>query len=155
MTIKERNLMKKMLVLFASTMIVPVLAFAWAGPLSTPQLGFPAGTSSETQKKVTDYLNKEVKFVEGSFFNETTTQRFSGSTAKLNELIQLLHKAHFELKVEFADLKDARIAFSLFQNDASAKGKAIITVNTQGKQLNWSELKIQIPLVTEVELSTP
>jgi hypothetical protein len=82
--------------------------------------------------------------IEGRFFSTEVTQSFSASTGKLNELIQLLHTNQFELKVEFADLKDEGVTFSFYQN-AAGPGQARIIINAGKRDLKWSELKIQIP----------
>jgi hypothetical protein len=130
--------------LFAFAAIIPTSAFAWAGKLSTLTLAFPDGTPPETQEKVRHYL--DLTFVEGEFMNQHITQRFSGSADHLSELIQMLHTNRFELKVEFADLKDERVSFSLYQMmGAGAEVEATITINTAKKDFNWSELKFQIP----------
>lgn len=134
--------MKTIPFMLALAIIVPASAFAWFSTFSSPQLGFPDGTPPETINKVINYLNKDLTFIEGNFFNEYTTQRFSGSASKLNDLIQLLHVSRFELKVAFADLKDDRVTFVLSQNDHQEQ--ATITINTTKGDFKWSELRIQI-----------
>ena len=135
--------MKTITLVFALAIIVPASAFAWFASFSSPQLGFPDGTPPETIKKVIDYLNKDLTFIDGNFFNEFTTQKFSGSASKLNDLIQLLHVSRFELKVAFGDLKDDRVTFTLFQN--AHPEEATITVNTTKRDFKLSELQFQIP----------
>jgi len=136
--------MKRILLLFALAVIIPVSAFARGGKLSTLTVFFPNGTPTESMKEVSNYLTKDLTLIEGSFINQFITQSFSGSTGKLIELIELLHTNQFELKVAFADLKDDRVTFSLCQN-AAGPGKAMITVNTTKEDFKMSELKIQIP----------
>ena len=138
--------MKRILFLLAFEVIIPASAFAWAGKLSTPQLAFAEDTPKETVKKVDTFINKDLTFVEGSFFNALNTMRFSGSTAKLNDLIQLLHNAQLEVKVTFDDFKDDRVTLSLVQDTTNPK-KVAITINATKKDIKWSDLKIQIPPV--------
>ncbi len=100
-------------------------------------------------KKVSNYLTHDVTLIEGHFFSTEITQSFSASTVKLNELIQLLHTNQFQLKVEFADLKDECVTFSFHQN-AGGPGQARITINVRNKDFKWSELNIQFPRAVNV-----
>jgi hypothetical protein len=137
--------MKRILLLAAAVMTVATSVFGWGGPISSPQLGFPTGTSKETVTKVIQYLSKDVTFVDGNFLNEYSHQGFSGSAKKVGELIDLLHTVgKFELRVSFANLKDDRIAFSISQNGKNQE-QLTITINTARKDLELSELTIQIP----------
>src|SRR2546422_642056 len=103
--------MKTFRFLLALAVIIPASAFAVAGTLSTLTIFYPDGTSPETQKQVSNYLTHDLTLIEGHFFTTAITQSFSGSTGQLNELIQMLQLNRFELKVEFADLKDDGVTF--------------------------------------------
>ncbi len=138
-----RMSMKTILLMLALAMVIPSSAFGFGASFSSPQLGFPKGTPPSTIDQVLHYLQKEVTFVDGSFINEFTTQDFSGSPRNVTDLIQLLHRSGFELKITFADLRNDRIAFRLFQN--SHQSQTIITINTAKKDFKLSELSIQIP----------
>src|SRR5437870_5494943 len=112
--------MKTILKLSFLTVLLGVPVTPWAKALSfdisEPQLVFPERTPPETEKEVIKFLNKAVTFVQGGFMNDSLGEGFSGSTAKLNDLIQLLHTCRFELKLEFADFKNDGVSFSVFQN---------------------------------------
>ena len=136
--------MKRILLLFALAVIIPTSAFAVAGTLSTLTLAFPDGTPPEIQEKVSHYLTHDLALIEGKFMSTHITQSFSGSTSRLSELIQMLHTNQFALNVGFADLKDDRVNFLIYQNMAG-RSEATITINTTKKDFKWSELKIQIP----------
>jgi hypothetical protein len=136
--------MKRILLLLALSLIVPASVFAVAGKLDTLTFGFPDDTPTETQKKVHAYLTHGITWIEGHFMNTAITQTFSGSAGQLNELIQMLQTNRFELTVEFADLKDNRVAFSRFQNMAGP-ARIRITIDTTKNGFKLSELKIQIP----------
>ncbi len=136
--------MKRIILLFALAAALPTSAFARGGELSTITLGFRDGTPSEIRTKVHNFLNQNYTFVKGTFLNTFISQRFAGSPGKLNDLIQLLHASQFELKVEFADLKDDGATFLLSQN-MTAPGEATITINVTKGEFRWSELKFQIP----------
>ncbi|MFM6129068.1 MAG: hypothetical protein ACKPBV_10045 [Sphaerospermopsis kisseleviana] len=128
----------------AAVMMVAVSVLGWGGPISSPELGFAAGTSKEAITKIMQYLRKEVTFVDGNFINEHTYQGYSGSARKLDELIKLLHDVgKFQMKVSFANLKDDRITFSISQN--MREQALTITINTARKDLDLSELTIRIP----------
>jgi hypothetical protein len=136
--------MKTILLLCALTLLSSASAFARGGKLSTLTLGFPDGATPEARAKVINFLTQEFTMIEGSFINQFTTQSFSGSTTKLNELIRLLNASQFELKVAFGDMKDDRVVFALSQT-AGGAGETTITVNVASKDLKWSDLQIQIP----------
>jgi len=120
--------MKQNIIAVTLAIIVPVSAFALGGNISSPQLQFPDGAKHETIVKLLDYLRNDLMFIEGSFINEFTSQGFSGSARKATGLIQLLQQSDFELTVQFADLKDDRIALRLSQD--SRRRETTLVINT-------------------------
>jgi hypothetical protein len=135
--------MKRHFLLLAVLLVAATSAFGWAGPITSPQLGFPQGTPPETIKKVIDYLQQELTFVEGSFINEFSNQAFSGTAKQVTGLIQLLERSGFDLTVKFFGDKDNRVALRISQN--ARPNEAILFINTAKKDLDLSGLVIHLP----------
>jgi hypothetical protein len=135
--------MKQNIIAVTLAIIVPVSAFALGGNISSPQLQFPDGAKHETIVKLLDYLRNDLMFIEGSFINEFTSQGFSGSATKATGLIQLLQQSGFELTVQFADLKDDRIALRLSQD--SRRRETTLVINITKKDFVLSDLVVHLP----------
>jgi len=146
--------MKQIILAVVLVLIIPVPTFGLGGRISSPQLQFPDRATPETISKVLDYLRNDLTFVEGSFVNEFTSQAFSGSAVKVTGLIRLLQRSGFGFTVQFADLKDDRIALRMFQN--ARQRETVLTVNTTKKDFVLSDLKIHLPAIgTDVEDAAP
>ena len=128
----------------AMVLMLPLTLLGWGGPVMGPELGFPKDASKETIEKVLNYLRTQVNFIDGSFINEFTSQKYAASAKKLGGLIELLHASGFEVQVTFADLKNDRAAFILAQNGHD-DAKVSIAINTTRKDFDLTGLTIQLP----------
>ncbi len=135
--------MRHVILAVVLAVIIPVSAFGLAGKIPSPQLQFPDRATQETVSEVLNYLRNQLTFVDGSFFSESSSQNFSGSAPDVTGLIQLLQRSGFGLTVQFADLKDDRIALTIYQ-DVRQK-ETVLFINTTKKDFVLSDLKIHLP----------
>lgn len=120
--------------LFASVSILvllPVNASAIGGKIGSPQVGY-RGVINEAQKEkvhsLIRYMRNDLKFIEGSFINEFSTQRFGGTSEKVSRFVGLLKAAGlWEVEVAFRDFGEQESAFTLHQDSSDAM---VVTVNS-------------------------
>jgi hypothetical protein len=120
--------------LFASVSILvllPVNASAIGGKIGSPQVGY-RGVINEAQKEkvhsLIRYMRNDLKFIEGSFINEFSTQRFGGTSEKVSRFVGLLKAAGlWEVEVAFRDFGEQESAFTLHQDSSAAM---VVTVNS-------------------------
>lgn len=89
-----------------------------------PEIGHREGIS-KVQKQCVEgvlaYMQNDLKFIDGRFINEFSTQRFAGNSAKTAGFIDLLAQAKlWELKVRFDDFGEQTSALTLHQSSPEA-----------------------------------
>jgi hypothetical protein len=73
-------------------------------------------------------MRNELKFIDGSFLNEFSTQRFGGTSEKVSHFVGLLKAAGlWEVEVKFRDFGEQELAFTLHQDSTATMS---VTVNS-------------------------
>ncbi|HEY2343258.1 MAG TPA: hypothetical protein VGH90_09530 [Chthoniobacteraceae bacterium] len=113
----------------------PEVSFSAAGDLTAPSLAFPkdAPYQAAVMKVIMD---KNFKFLRGSFINADTTLEYTGNAASLNTfLAHLAACAGIEVHVTFSDAgdlsNDADAAWTLRHNAWGAGSEFYVIVNKQ------------------------
>lgn len=111
--------------------LLPVHASAIGGKLGSPRVGHRGEINKAQKEKVHHllrYMRNELKFIDGSFINEFSTQRFGGTSEKVSRFVGLLKAAGlWEVEVEFRDFGEQESAFTLHQDSS---GTMSVTVNS-------------------------
>ena len=118
--------------LFASVSILVLFivnASAIGGEIDYPQIGHHVGIDKFQKEKVhalLEYMENELKFIEGSFINEFSTQRFGGASEKAGRFIGMLKEVGiWEVEIGFRDFGEQESAFILHQNSAKTLSLSI------------------------------
>lgn len=127
--------------LLALASVLPV--FGLAGPVGAPTISHPSNIDNATQKRVIaliNWMNKELKFLKGSFINEFTSQSYSASSESIAEFIVRLKALEFKkLKVTFRDFgKGDQTSFTMTSNSHDNSNNVII--NTGHKEYDAKAL---------------
>lgn len=121
-----------------------ISALGLGGTFSSPQIGFSESTNHKLIPKVSDFVKKELKFVEGSFINEHQTQSFYCSAESLTKFVKLLGIAGFQLKIAFyQNPKEEHITFRFYQNFGAPESN--IFINLASKDFELKNLSLAIP----------
>ena len=95
-------------------------AFGLGGDIKFPEIGHRETISKKQEKDVRtviDYMDKELSFIEGSFVNEFSTQRFGGTSAKASAFITLLRDTGlWEVQVVLQDFGEKQSTLTLSQS---------------------------------------
>lgn len=131
--------------------VLPAIALGLAGKTSSPSLSFPPDTAEETISKTLKFLNEEVAFIEGWFFNEFQGQTFHGDGASISKALNTLREAGLEITLKFAELADAEAAFQLNQG---GRAETTMTINVAHPEFEWDQLEVRLPAASEVDLES-
>lgn len=123
--------MKYSLAYILLVVLLSVNAFGWGGKINSPQIGPPGGLD-DTQEgnvvKLVTYMKNDLEFIEGSFINEFSSQRFGASPEQLIDYIALLkHADLWNVKIRFRDFGEQDSAFILSQ---SSPDSLHLTINS-------------------------
>ncbi len=123
--------MKTLFLSLSILVLLPVHASAIGGKIGSPQIGYRAQINKAQKEKVhrlLRYMRDELKFIDGSFVNEFSTQRFGGTAEEVSQFIGLLKTTGlWEVEVEFRDFEEQQSAFTLHQNSSHTIN---VTVNS-------------------------
>jgi len=123
--------MKTLFLSFSILVLLPVHAPADCGKIGSPRIGHRGEINKAQEEKVHHllrYMRNELKFIDGSFVNEFSNQRFGGPSEKVSRFISLLKAAGlWEVEVEFRDFGEQESAFTLDMNYSDTMS---LTVNS-------------------------
>ena len=123
--------MKAQIASISILVLLTVDALALGGKIGSPQIGHPTGIDKAQLEKVFSllkYMKDDLKFIEGSFINEFSSQRFDGTSEKVSRFIGLLKEAEvWEVKVRFRNFGEQEAALTLDQNSSN---KLILSINS-------------------------
>ena len=90
---------------------------AWGAKLTSPEIGYRVALNDKQEadmKAIHDFMVKQLVFIDGSFVNEFSRQRFGGNSAQTAKFISLLKDSGiWQVSVSFADLGDEKTAIKL------------------------------------------
>lgn len=145
--------------LFASiTLLVSlsVNAFGVGGDIQFPEIGHGANLDKKQDKMVRviiDYMQNELRFIEGTFVNEFSNQRFGATSAKTSAFITLLRNSGlWEVQVVFRDFGEQDSAFTLSQRTPESLG---LVVNSGRKDFLLMDFQGFLPGAEEPAAKTP
>jgi predicted small lipoprotein YifL len=120
--------MKALIVSVALSLALSWTAAGWGGPLQGPMLP-PSNTVTDAQStQILEFMTRELKFVEGSFINEYTSQTFTGTSAQVARFIALVKESKgWEVAVIFRDLGNPKAGLQI--SSGKDAGKIAIVVN--------------------------
>lgn len=131
----------------AFSILLPVIALGLGGDLASPSISYRSDVDAATKKKIDEidrFMNDELKFLEGSFINQFTYQRFGSSVEKVLKFLDLLEAAAiWEMSVQFRDFGEQDSAFSLDQ--ASSNEYLRVMVNAGREDFNIPHFKAYLP----------
>ena len=123
--------MKTLFLSLSILVLLPVHASAIGGKIGSPRVGCRMEIDKAQKEKVHHllrYMRNELKFIDGSFLNEFSTQRFGGTSEKVSRFVGLLKAAGlWEVEVEFRDFGEQELAFTLHQDSTDTMS---VTVNS-------------------------
>ncbi|MBD3676239.1 MAG: hypothetical protein HUJ26_22235 [Planctomycetaceae bacterium] len=111
--------------------LLPANASAIGGKIGSPQIGHRGEINKAHKERVHHlirYMRDELTFIEGSFINEYSTQRFGGTSEKASRLIGLLKAAGvWKVEVRFREFGEQETALTLHQDSSDT---VTVTVNS-------------------------
>lgn len=79
--------MKNLTIAIFLTILISLDSFGWSGKLISPQLGLSSDLSDSQIERVhslINYMTNDLTFIEGSFINQFSSQRFGGTAEKVS-----------------------------------------------------------------------
>ncbi|MDA7673161.1 hypothetical protein OAE61_04035 [Verrucomicrobiales bacterium] len=145
--------------LFASiTLLVSlsVNAFGLGGDIKFPEIGHREKLDKMQDKDVRtiiDYMENDLRFIEGSFVNEFSNQRFGGASAKVSAFISLLSGTGlWKVQVVFRDFGEQESALTLSQTAPESLG---VVVNSGREDFLLKDFQRFLPGIEEPAAKTP
>ena len=124
-------MMKTLLVALSISVLLPVHALATGGKIRSPRLGHRGEITKAQNEKVHHlfrYMKVELKFIDGSYLNEFSTQRFDGTSENVSRFIGLLKATGlWEVEVEFRVFGEQESAFTLHEDSSDTLS---VTINS-------------------------
>jgi hypothetical protein len=100
-------------------MVFSLNVFGLSSKLTSPQIWPPDDLDESQEKnvfKVVKYMQNDLKFIEGHFINEFSSQRFGGTSERVSNFIALLDKTGlWKTEIKFRDFGEQDSAFTLSQ----------------------------------------
>ena len=131
-----------LLILFSTS------AFGWSAKIGSPEIGHRAAIDKAGEMKVKSvvaYMSNELKFIEGRFINEFSTQRFGGKSSKVSRFIDLLNEVGlWEVEILFRDFEEQESAFALNQKSPDSIS---VTVNSGRKDFLLKDFVRHFPSI--------
>lgn len=139
--------MKALLCSVVLLSLFSAMAFGLGGKLVSPSLAYrsdiDAGRKEEIGK-VLKFMREDLTFIDGSFINEFSNQRFGGTSAKVARLIELLSgPGLWEVHVQFRDFGEQTSAFTLDQE--SSKNYLRLIINSGRKDFLLNDFANHLP----------
>jgi hypothetical protein len=124
--------MKNLTIAIFLTILISLDSFGWSGKLISPQLGLSSDLSDSQIERVhslINYMTNDLTFIEGSFINQFSSQRFGGTAEKVSCFLKRIRTEDlWKVEVYFSDFEEQETAFSLFQG--AQKDTITIFVNS-------------------------
>jgi hypothetical protein len=116
---------------FASLLLLSSLsAFGMGGELVSPSIAYPSDLDADRKEqihKLVTFMKDDLRFIEGSFLNEFSNQRFGGTSSQVSRFIALLSGVGlWEVHVQFRDFGEQESAFSLDQDSSKTFLRVIV-----------------------------
>ena len=130
----------------------------WLGRQAcSPSLAYRSdleGNRKEEIHKLLQFMKDDLKFIEGSFINQFSNQRFGGTSAQVSRFIALLNGLTvWKVHVQFRDFGEQESAFTLDQD--SSKDYLRIIVNSGRKDFLLKDFAAYLPPPRLPELDGP
>jgi hypothetical protein len=123
--------MKTLFTSISLLVIFSVTAFGLSAEIAFPEIGHRAGIDKIQEEKVNGvlaYMQNDLKFIEGRFINEFSTQRFGGTSSKASRFIALLTEVGlWDVQVGFRDFGEQESALTIHQNSSDS---VLVTINS-------------------------
>ena len=125
----------------------PANLWALGGELDSPSVAYPSAIDASRKKKIDrlhDYMRDDLRFLEGSFLNQFTHQRFGGDAAQVSGFIERLHDvAQWRIYIQFRDFGEKESAFSMDQD--TAEGYIRLIVNSARDDFTLRDFRQWLP----------
>ena len=145
---------------FASALLLilcSVAALGLGGKLASPSVAYRSDLAVSRKgdiHKLLDFMKDDLTFIEGSFINEFSNQRFGGTSAQVSRFINLLNSVGlWRVYVQFRDFGEQESAFTLDQD--SSKDYLRLIINSGRKDFLLKDFAPYLPPPTLPELHTP
>ncbi|MBT4865683.1 MAG: hypothetical protein HON53_11300 [Planctomycetaceae bacterium] len=139
--------MKPLIAFLLAVTLFPVTANALGGKLTSPSLSYRSDSSAikkEKINKVIQFMGSDLKFIEGSFLNQFSFQRFGGTAKQVLRLIKLLNEAGLPVSIQFRDFGEQKSAFTL--DEDSSKDYRRIIINSRRDDFKLSDFRAFLPM---------
>ena len=122
--------MRGLSLVLLSLVLASPSALGLGGDLAGPSIAHPANLDPARKKQIKRlyaHMREKLVFLEGSFINEFSYQRFGGSAQGLLGLIERLNEIGlWQVEVQFRDFGEQDSAFSMDQNSATSYVRVMV-----------------------------
>jgi hypothetical protein len=117
------------------------------GELTSPSLAHPSDLDADRKEKVyklLTHMQNELEFIEGSFINQFSNQRFGATSGETAEFIRRLQDVGlWRVDVQFRDFGEQKSAFTLDQD--SSKTYLRVLVNSGREDFKLRDFQAYLP----------
>lgn len=136
--------MKALTVSVALSLALSAATWGIGGPIQGPMIPPSYTVTDEQSQQLLEFMTKELKFVEGSFINEYTSQTFTGSSAQVARFITLVKETKaWQVTVIFRDLGDAKAGLQI--SNGKDRAKLALVVNLGREDFRLKDFAAYLP----------